>query len=409
MVEALAEWKSSMPRKAKELSALEISRLKDAGHHAVGGVAGLYLYVNDEGARSWVMRLIMGSKRRHMGLGGFPDVPVALAREKARKVRQDVEEGIDPIAARHSAKSALASQQAADKTFKEAAEAFIKANADAWKNPKHRAQWTSSLETYAYPYMETLLVRDVTLEHVMKAIEPIWKTKNETASRVRGRIEKVLDWATVRKLRDGENPARWKGHLEMILPSPTKIKKVEHHRALPVKDMPEFFASLQAREGMAARALTFAILCAARSGEVRGGSWSEVDLKRGIWTIPGERMKAGQEHRVPLPTAAHQLLLAVPADERTGLLFPAPRGGQLSDMTLTSVLRRMEVDAVPHGFRSTFRDWAGELTEFPRELAELALAHTLENKVEAAYRRGDALERRRQMMEAWAKFCGSSC
>lgn len=257
--------------------------------------------------------------------------------------------------------------------------------------------------------METLLVRDVTLEHVIKAIEPIWKTKNETASRVRGRIEKVLDWATVRKLRDGENPARWKGHLEMILPSPTKIKKVEHHRALPVKDMPEFFASLQEREGMAARALTFAILCAARSGEVRGGSWSEVDLKRGIWTIPGERMKAGHEHRVPLPTAAHQLLLAVPADERTGLLFPAPRGGQLSDMTLTSVLRRMEVDAVPHGFRSTFRDWAGELTEFPRELAELALAHTLENKVEAAYRRGDALERRRQMMEAWAKFCGSSC
>lgn len=397
-----------MPRKARELSALEISRLREAGHHAVGGVAGLYLYVSDEGARSWVMRLIVGAKRRHMGLGGFPDVPVSLAREKARKVRQAVEAGIDPIAARHSAKSALASQQASDKTFKDAAEAFIKANADAWKNPKHRAQWTSSLEAYAYPHMGHLLVRDVTLEHVMKTIEPIWKSKNETASRVRGRIEKVLDWATVRKLREGENPARWKGHLEMILPSPTKIKKVEHHRALPVKDMPKFFASLQYREGTAARALTFTILCAARSGEVRGGSWEEIDLKHGVWTIPGDRMKAGHEHRVPLPKAALQILLDVPKDERTGLLFPAPRGGQLSDMTLTAVLRRMEVDAVPHGFRSTFRDWVGEVTDFPRELAELALAHTLESKVEAAYRRGDALEKRRQMMEAWANFCDSA-
>lgn len=397
-----------MPRKAKELSALEIGRLKDAGHHAVGGVAGLYLYVNDDGARSWVMRLIVGTKRRHMGLGGFPDVPVSLARDKARKVRQDVEAGIDPIAARHSAKSALASQQAADKTFKGAAEAFIKANADAWKNPKHRAQWTSSLETYAYPHMGNLLVRDVTLEHVMKTIEPIWKSKNETASRVRGRIEKVLDWATVRKLREGENPARWKGHLEMILPSPTKIKKVEHHRALPVRDVPKFFASLQEREGTAARALTFTILCASRSGEVRGGSWEEVDLKHGVWTIPGERMKAGHDHRVPLPKAALQILLDTPKEERAGLLFPAPRGGQLSDMTLTAVLRRMEVDAVPHGFRSTFRDWVGEVTDFPRELAELALAHTLESKVEAAYRRGDALEKRREMMEAWAKFCASA-
>lgn len=394
-----------MPRKAKELSALEISRLKVAGHHAVGGVTGLYLYVNSDGARSWVMRLIMGQKRRHMGLGGFPDVPLALAREKARKVRLDVEAGIDPIAARHAAKSALASQQSSDKTFKEAAEAYIKANADAWKNPKHRAQWTSSLETYAYPHMQKLLVRDVTLEHVMKAIEPIWKSKNETASRVRGRIEKILDWATVRKLRDGENPARWKGHLEMILPSPTKIKKVEHHRALPVRDMPKFFAALRTREGAAARALTFAILCASRSGEVRGSSWKEIDLRRGVWTVPAERMKAGQEHRVPLPKAAIQVLLSTPDEDRSGLLFPAPRGGQLSDMSLTSVLRRMEVDAVPHGFRSTFRDWVGELTTYPRELAELALAHMLENKVEAAYRRGDALEKRRGMMEAWAKFC----
>lgn len=394
-----------MPRKAKELSPLEVSRLRDPGHHAVGGVAGLYLYVNDGGARSWVMRAVMGTKRRHMGLGGFPDVPVALAREKARKARLDLESGVDPIVARSAAKSALAAQQAAEKTFKQAAEAFIEANGDTWKNVKHRAQWTSTLETYAYPHIGRLLVRDVRLEHILKVLEPIWKSKNETASRVRGRIEKVLDWATVRNLREGENPARWKGHLEMLLAAPSKVQTVKHHRALLVSDMPGFFTSLKNRNGMAAQALAFAILCAARSGEVRGATWDEIDIGKAIWAIPGERMKAGQEHRVPLSKAALRILLVTPEKQRNGLVFPAPRGGQLSDMTLTAVMRRMQVDAVPHGFRSTFRDWVGELTHFPRELAEQALAHTLESKVEAAYRRGDALEKRRELMEQWAQYC----
>jgi integrase len=394
-----------MPRKAKELSPLEVSRLREPGHHAVGGVAGLYLYVNNGGARSWVMRAVMGTKRRHMGLGGFPDVPVALAREKARKARFDLESGVDPIVARSAAKSALAAQQAAEKTFKQAAEAFIKANGDTWKNAKHRAQWTSTLETYAYPHLGKLLVQDVGLEHVLKVLEPMWKSKNETASRLRGRIEKVLDWATVRKLRKGENPARWKGHLEMLLAAPSKVQNVEHHRALPVDQTPKFFLALKSREGMAARALAFAILCAARSGEVRGATWEELDVSKEIWTIPGNRMKAGQEHRVPLSKSAMRILLTTPEQLRKGLVFPAPRGGQLSDMTLTAVMRRMKVDAVPHGFRSTFRDWVGELTHFPRELAEQALAHALESKVEAAYRRGDALEKRRELMEQWAQYC----
>lgn len=393
-----------MARKAKELSALEVGRLKDAGHHAVGGVAGLYLYVNEAGARSWVLRFMAGDKRRHMGLGGFPDVPLAHAKEKARQARDDIGRGIDPIAQRQAAISQLRVQQMSEKTFEQAATAYIEAHGDTWKNAKHRAQWEATLKTYAYPIMGKLHVRDVGQEQVLKVLEPIWKTKNETASRVRGRIESVLDWATVRKYRSGENPARWKGHLDHLLAAPSKVKKVEHHRALPIDEMATFMKELRQREGMAARALEFTILTAARSGEVRGASWSEVDLEAGVWTVPAERMKAGREHRVPLSSAALQLLQALPKIDKGEHVFFAPRGGQLSDMSLTAVMRRMEVVAVPHGFRSTFRDWAGERTEYPRELAEQALAHTLENKVEAAYRRGDALEKRRQMMTDWAKF-----
>lgn len=393
-----------MVRKAKDLSALEVGRLTTPGNHAVGGVAGLYLYVNDAGARSWVLRTMVGSKRRHMGLGGFPDVPLALAKEKARRARDEIAQGIDPIAQRKAATSLLRAQQVMEKTFEQATEGFLEAHGDTWKNPKHRAQWASTLETYAYPFMGKLLVRDVAQEHVLNALEPIWKTKNETASRVRGRIENVLDWATVRKYRTGENPARWKGHLDMLLAAPSKIKKVEHHRALPIAEMPQFIADLRKREGTAARALEFAILCASRSGEVRGATWGEIDLETKVWTIPGERMKAGKEHRVPLSESAIRILNALPHQDATDLIFKAPRGGQLSDMTMTAVMRRMEVDAVPHGFRSTFRDWAREHTNYPRDLAEQALAHALDNKVEAAYRRGDALEKRREMMEAWSNL-----
>lgn len=393
-----------MPKKAKELSALAVSRLTVAGNHAVGGVTGLYLYINDANARSWVLRIMVGDKRRHIGLGGYPDVTLAQARDKARVARDEVSRGIDPVVQRRALASQLRAQQAADKTFKQAAQAYIEAHGDTWKNPKHRAQWVSTLSTYAYPHVGQLAVRDIGQGHVLSILEPIWKTKNETASRLRGRIESVLDWATARGLRNGENPARWKGHLDKLLPAPSKVQKVEHHRALPIDQLPAFMQALRQREGLAARALEFTILTAARSGEVRGAIWEEIDVKTKVWIIPAERMKAGREHRVPLSDAALHLLKALPRLADSPLVFPAPRGGQLSDMTLNAVMRRMQVDAVPHGFRSTFRDWVAERTNHPRELAEQALAHTLESKVEAAYRRGDALDKRRGMMQEWAEF-----
>ena len=396
-----------MPKKAKDLSALEVSRLTAPGHHAVGGVAGLYLYVLDTGARSWVLRTMVGEKRRHMGLGGYPDVPLAQAREKARAAKAEVSQGTDPIAQRVALASQLKAQQATQKTFEEAAKAYMEAHEKAWKNPKHRAQWGSTLKTYAYPHIGSLLVKDIDQEHVMKVLEPIWATKTETATRLRGRIESVLDWATTRKYRSGENPARWKGHLDNLLPAPSDIQKVESHRAVGYKDMAQFMAGLRTKEGLAARALEFAILCAARSGEVRGALWSEINQEEAIWVIPAKRMKAGKEHRVPLSAPAVKLLGALPRSESSDLIFPGSTDKPLSDMALTAVMRRMEVDAVPHGFRSTFRDWVGDCTNYPRDVAEFALAHKLSDKVEAAYRRGDALERRREMMEDWANFCST--
>ena len=396
-----------MARKAKELSPLSVGRLNQPGHHAVGGVAGLYLYVSETGARSWVLRAMVGTKRRHLGLGGFPDVPLAEAKEKARKARDAIASGIDPIAQKREAASQLKATQAAATTFKQAAAAYIEAHGETWKNPKHRAQWASSLEMYVYPVVGALNVQDVGQEHVLKVLEPIWKTKTETASRVRGRVEAVLDWATVRGYRKGDNPARWKGHLDKLLAAPGKIQKVEHHRALPIDDAPAFMTRLRDEDGMAARVLEFVVLTAARSGEARGATWAEIDQEARIWTVPAERMKAGREHRVPLTDAAIDLLKSLPRYDGSEHVFPAPRGSMLSDMALTQVMRRMKVDAVPHGFRSTFRDWAGERTHYPREIAEQALAHTLESKVEAAYRRGDALEKRRALMADWADFLSS--
>lgn len=394
-----------MPKIAKELSALEVKRLNDPGLHAVGGVSGLYLQVLPTGAKTWVLRTMIGGRRRAMGLGGFPTVTLAQARDKAREARDKVETGVDPIAERAAARSALAAQRGAEITFDECARRFIESKSAEWRNPKHCQQWSNTLTTYASPVVGKLQVRDVALGHIVKILEPIWTTKTETATRLRGRIENVLDWATVRGYRKGDNPARWKGHLDKVLASPKKIAKVEHHAAMAVDEVGAFRQALKARHGIAARALEVLILTAARSGEIRGMTWSEVDLDARTWTIPAERMKAGKEHRVPLTSHVVEILRDLPRIEGTDLVFPAPRGGMLSDMTLNAVMRRMQVDAVPHGFRSTFRDWAAERTNYPREVAEMALAHTIGDKVEAAYRRGDLFEKRRRMMEEWAKHC----
>lgn len=396
-----------MPKKAKELSAIEVSRLVTEGRYPAGGVAGLYLKVSPAGARSWVLRVVVAGKRRDAGLGGFPDVTLAQAREKARQARDDIDRGIDPIAARAAAKSALMAARGLETTFANAAELFIKAKSPEWKNAKHAAQWQATIETYAYPIIGKMQVRDVTLTHVVKILEPIWSTKTETATRLRGRLEQVLDWATVRGFRHGDNPARWKGHLDKILAKPSKVSKIVHHPALAYREMGQFMADLRQKVGIAARALEFTVLTAARSGEARGATWAEIDLAVAVWTIPAERMKAGKEHRVPLSDRVLEVLRDLPRMVGTDLVFPAPRNGLLSDMAMTAIMRRMGLKAVPHGFRSTFRDWCAECTNYPRDVAEMALAHAIGNKVEAAYRRGDLFDKRRALMAAWAKFCAT--
>lgn len=398
-----------MPRKAKELSALEVNRLTAPGLHFVGGVAGLAMQINDSGARSWILRATVGARRRDIGLGGFPDVTLAGAREAARTARAKIKEGIDPVEESKAKRSALVAAQAAAITFGEAAAKFIEAHESGWKNAKHAAQWSSTLETYAFPTIGKIRVSDIETAHVITILEKIWTTKTETASRLRGRIESVLDWATVRGYRKGENPARWKGHLDMLLPARAKVQKVEHHAALDYREVGAFMAELAKIEGMGARALEFAILTVARSGEVRGATWAEIDEKAGIWTIPAGRMKAEKEHRIPLTSTALALLAKLPRIAGTDLIFPNSNEtpSALSDMTLTAVLRRMGVAVTAHGFRSTFRDWAGETTAYPREVIEHALAHQLKDKAEAAYARGTLFDKRRRLMADWAKHCAT--
>lgn len=393
-----------MPRIARELSALEVSRLRAPGLVAVGGVPGLHLQVTPTQARSWILRVKVGTKRRDMGLGAYPGVTLAQAREKARQARERIEQGFDPVHERQRAKSLLRAEQTSAVTFEQAARALIESKAPEWRNAKHASQWTATLEKYAFPVIGQLHVKDVQQVHILQILEPLWHTRTETASRLRGRIEAVLDWARARGHRDGENPARWRGHLDKLLAKPSKVARVEHHPAIPLDDAHTFYAALQQREGMAARALEFALLTAARSGEVRGATWAEIDLDSALWTIPATRMKAGREHLVPLSEQALQLLRDLPRVEGSDFVFPGTRGSKLSDMSLSAVMRRMCLDAVPHGLRSTFRDWCGERTAYPRDLAEAALAHTIASKSEAAYKRLTMVERRRPMMDAWAKF-----
>ncbi len=417
----------AMPKQTKELKDLEVRRLKEPGMHAVGGVTGLYLQVLPTGARTWILRAMVAGKRREAGLGGYPTVTLEQAREDARAARKKIKDGIDPIEASRAARSALAAARAAALTFEQCVAKYIESNKAGWKNQKHAAQWESTLKAYAGPVMGKLLVRDVDLHHVLAVLEPIWETKTETASRVRGRIEAVLDWATPRRYRSGENPARWRGHLDKLLPQPKKVARGDHHPALPVDDLGRFMPKLRERTGMGPRALEFAILTATRSGEVREATWSEFNLDAKVWIIPKGRMKAEKEQRVPLSDAALALLKALPKMAGTDVVFPGTKGQPLSDMTLTSVIRRMHEDevsagrpgfvdplqtdadgaprvATPHGFRSTFRDWAGERTAHPREVIEHALAHQLKDKAEAAYQRGTLFDKRRRLMGDWAAF-----
>ena len=392
-----------MPKLAKELQALTVSKLTAPGLHFVGCVQGLALQVIG-GSRAWVLRATIAGKRRDMGLGPYPEVTLAKAHAKASEARELIRQGVDPIQRQQAAQSAMRAAVAEALTFKDCAEKYIGAHRAGWKSAKHAQQWENTLVQHAYPVLGDLLVRDVKLAHVLAVLEPIWTTKTETASRLRGRMESVLDWAKGRGYRSGDNPAAWKGTLSAHLPAPGRVAKIDHHAALPVADVGAFMVRLRDAEGMGARALEFVILTAARSGEVRGAMWSEFDIEAKVWAVPASRMKAGKEHRVPLSAEALALLQALPRTAATEFVFPAPRGGSLSDMTLTAVLRRMQVPAVPHGFRSTFRDWASERSTYPRDVAEMALAHAIGDKVEAAYRRGDLFQKRALMMADWAQF-----
>ncbi len=390
---------------------LTAARVRTAPPGRYGDGNGLYLYVRPGiggPSRAWVFRYrLPGGKLRDMGLGNPDILPLSDARVRALDLLRKVRSGIDPLAER----AAERAKAAAVKTFGDVAGAYIKAHEAGWRNAKHRQQWENTLATYVAPTLGPLAVGGIETGHVMATLEPIWREKPETASRVRGRIEAVLDFATARGWRSGDNPARWRGHLDNLLPARSKVARVEHHPALPWREMGAFMAILTQQEGIAALALRFLILTATRTGEAIGARWSEIDLTERVWTIPPERMKASREHRVPLSGGA----LAVLTDaaklrsnpQADGFVFPGGKAGTaLSNMALLMLLRRMErADLTAHGFRSTFRDWAGESTNHPREVAEAALAHTLSDKTEAAYRRGDALEKRRRLMDDWAAFC----
>lgn len=397
-----------MSKRARGLTARTVQTIKTPGLFADGG--NLYLQVTAGGAKTWIFRYQIGGRRREMGLGSSSTVSLAQAREKASDLRRTVANGVDPLEARKAETAAAKAATAGTLTFRECALIYIDTMRPGWSNEKHAAQWTSTLSTYAFPVIGDLPVSMIDTPLVLKALEPIWHEKTETASRVRGRIEAVLDYAKVRGYRTGDNPARWKGHLELILPARGDVAPVEHHAALPYTEMPTFWPKLQAQSGMGARALEFCILTATRSAEVLGARWREIDLHAKVWTIPADRMKAGAEHRVPL-TAAAVALLRKMAAIRTGtspddLVFPGQHKGRpLSNMAMAMVLRRMKLDATPHGFRSTFRTWAAEKTRFQHEVCEAALAHTLGNRVVLAYQRGDLFAKRRELMTAWSDYC----
>ncbi len=397
-----------MVRAVNRLSALTVSRAKRVGMYPDGG--GLYLQVRSAAARSWVFRYKRGGRPRMMGLGPENDMSLADARVAASDCRKLLRDGADPIEARRARRAAALLEAAKAMTFADCAKAYISTHRAGWRNPKHIAQWESTLETYVRPVFGGVPVQHVDVGLVTKVLEPIWITKAETAARLRGRIEAILDWATARGHRQGENPARWKGHLENLLPRQSRSRRIKHHPALAYADMPAFMARLRQQEGVAARALEFTILTAARTSEAVGARWSEVDEHEAVWIVPADRMKGRKEHRVPLSRPTVEILAKQREQGNDGFIFPGRRNRlPLSDMAMLVLLARMgRGDITVHGFRSAFRDWAAECTGYPREVAEMALAHAIGDKVEAAYRRGDLFEKRRRLMADWARFCAGS-
>jgi integrase len=391
------------------LTALKVERLAKPGMHADGG--GLYLRITPRGARNWVLRYVLNGRPRWMGLGPLALYGLAEARARALDARRKRHDGIDPIDARRADRARHRLEVAKSITFQECAEMYIASHKAGWRNEKHKYQWPATLQAYAYPVFGALPVQAVDTALMLKVLEPIWANKSETASRVRQRIENVLDFAKVRGYREGENPARWRGHLDKLLPARSRVRQVEHLAALPYSDLPLFLANLRKRDAFAARGLEFLILTAARTNEVIGARWSEIDLLDKTWTIPADRMKALREHRVPLSPPALALLQVMQTagltNDINAYVFPGPRAGKpLSNMAFLMLLRRMGiVDLTVHGFRATFKTWASERTSIQNEIVEAALAHIVGDKVEQAYRRTDMFEKRRRLMQQWATFC----
>jgi integrase len=387
----------------RSLTVKEVAAINRPGTWRVS--RNLYVQVGDTGTKAWLLRYTLNGRAHGMGLGSLELVTLAEARDKALLCRKLLLDGVDPLEARRQKRMQALLTAAATITFRDCAKRYIEAHGKGWKNGKHRQQWRNTLETYAYPVIGDLPVAAIDTALIMQVIEPIWTTKTETASRLRGRLESILDWAAARNYRTGENPARWRGHLDKLLPARSKVAPVNHHDALPYAELPAFMQKLHGQAGVAAQCLEFTILTASRTGEVIGAQWSEIDLEARTWKVPAERMKGGKEHTVPLSECALEVLAALP---RSGdYVFENGRAGHpISNMAMTMTLRRMgRGDITVHGFRSTFRDWAAEQTHYQNHVVEMALAHTIGDKVEAAYRRGDLLAKRRELMQDWAIYC----
>ena len=393
-----------MAKSVDRLTALKVNRIKKPGWYPDG--QGLYLQVGPTGTKSWVFRYKIGGKERRQGLGSYSDVSLEEARASATVSRKLKQAGIDPIDHKRQELAQTRLYAAKGVSFKEASLQYIESHKFGWTSRKHEAQWGKSLEQHAYPVIGDLPIQSIDVGLVLKVLEPIWNTKTETASRIRQRLENICDWAKVRGYREGENPARWRGHLDQLLPKPSKVARIKHLPALHYSELPEFYQSLTGIDSLSAKALMFLILTAARSGEVRRATKTEVDLKKGLWVLPEERMKAGKEHRVPLSETALNILADVEPVSHDERIFPGQGDAKfISGASLLSIAKQYGQDITVHGFRSTFRDWCAEMTSYPQELAEAALAHQLKNKTEKAYQRGDLLQKRARLMDEWARYC----